>query len=460
MVKCRGWGSKWQVGAVAALSAIVVVVELLWPRHLVDLRVRSEIETAITLSALIAAGLLAATFHRHRRLRDLLLLGALVAVSLGDFLFSALPTLAGVHTFQLGQGTSAQLAWQSLMAATFLAAAIAPRHARLRGTRRPLLVAATIAVGGVALVSLLAAAGQTHGAPARPLTGLEEATAHAVPLAFALACSSALLVAAFRFVAGAPEDRVAALLGAAAVSLATVRLQYLALPAIRPEWITPVDGVRGLAYALLLLAALTEWARDRRADELRAISAERQRIARDLHDGLAQDLAFIAVHGQRFAAELGPEHPLSVAAGRALAAARGTIVDLSASEAPSTEAALRRVAEELEARYDVRVALQIDLNAYRLEGHDREHIVRIVREAMVNAVRHGRARHVSVALAETRTHGIRLTVTDDGSGIDATLAGKAEGFGLVAMQARAQSLGGALVTRRASAGGTELELIA
>ena len=66
---------------------------------------------------------------------------------------------------------------------------------------------------------------------------------------------------------------------------------------------------------------------------------ERRRIARDLHDGLAQDLAFIAAHGDQIAREAGEEHPLAIAARRALALSRGAIADLSASDAPSARAA-------------------------------------------------------------------------------------------------------------------------
>ncbi|MGZ6652150.1 MAG: histidine kinase, partial [Solirubrobacteraceae bacterium] len=84
--------------------------------------------------------------------------------------------------------------------------------------------------------------------------------------------------------------------------------------------------------------------------------AERQRIARDLHDGLAQDLATIALRTQRL--QNGSDRPddvLMLAARRALAISRGTIVDLSASDAPTTEAALRQVADELAARFTVLV---------------------------------------------------------------------------------------------------------
>src|SRR5205085_3223532 len=102
------------------------------------------------------------------------------------------------------------------------------------------------------------------------------------------------------------------------------------------------------------------YAEGRRREAYAAISSERERIARDLHDGLAQDLACIAAQGQRLDSKLGPEHPLMIATRHALAASRGAIADLWASTAPNTEAALRLIADELERRFDLQVQVRIE----------------------------------------------------------------------------------------------------
>ena len=78
----------------------------------------------------------------------------------------------------------------------------------------------------------------------------------------------------------------------------------------------------------------------------RGIGGDRAACELDLHDGLAQDLACIAAQGQRLGSELGPGHPLMIAARNALATSRGVIADLSASTAPTTEAALRIIGDE------------------------------------------------------------------------------------------------------------------
>jgi signal transduction histidine kinase len=261
-------------------------------------------------------------------------------------------------------------------------------------------------------------------------------------------------------------DSEAGVLAAASILAAAATLQFLAIPVLAATWLTPGDALRAGAYGLLLVIvfqrALETKRHLARAATLRVVEAERERIARDLHDGLAQDLAFIAAHGQRLSSELGPDHPLSVAARRALAATRGTIVDLSASGAESTGEALRQVADELAKRFAVQVDVHVaeDPSGVDLRSSEREEVVRIAREAIVNAVRHGRARHITVSL-DCRGETLRLRVSDDGVGIpDAIPAvpSASGGHGLPTMQARAESLGGQLTVRRNPLGGTELEV--
>ncbi len=260
------------------------------------------------------------------------------------------------------------------------------------------------------------------------------------------------------------------LLATVAIMLTAVNFEYLRA-AIAPSRLTLVDALLLAAYTLILIAALRHDATGRqsatsiqREDVEAAVIAERKRIARDLHDGLAQDLVFIQVYAQRFESEFGPEHPLIVASKRALDVARGAIVDLSAASAATTEEALRLVAREFESRFDVRINVQVSHDAVALSnktnrsGQEREEIIRIAREAIVNAVRHGGARVITVEL-DARNGRLRLAVTDDGCGIsEPATTNLREGFGLPAMRARAESLGGRLTARPGACGGTELEV--
>jgi len=258
-------------------------------------------------------------------------------------------------------------------------------------------------------------------------------------------------------------------LGSASVAyLAVIASAVVALVAV--GFVHPLSFRSGLAHALLevgivlaaLLGARLIQVRFRAEAEVRrsvaeaAAAAERRRIARDLHDGLAQDLAFIAAHGDRLARELGDEHPLAVAARRALAVSRGAIADLSAVEASTAAGALREVAGELGTRFGI----QIDVHAepVAVTSSDREDIVRVAREAIVNAARHGRARNVTVSLTPEDGR-IVLRVRDDGVGISPAAARDGGGFGFLSMRERAKALGGGLTASAPADGGTELELV-
>jgi signal transduction histidine kinase len=200
--------------------------------------------------------------------------------------------------------------------------------------------------------------------------------------------------------------------------------------------------------------------RKRRIDDLLlagALNEERQRLARDLHDGLAQDLAFIAVSAQRLEPDLGSQHPLVIAARRALDASRGLMADLAARSAPTTGAALVLVADELGGRFWVRVEVSVAGPTGRadLDPPEREEIVMIAREAIVNAITHGQARQIDVTLDLEGKRPL-LLVRDDGGGV---VSGAPQGgFGVPTMRARAEALGGRLVMRSGAGGGTELEV--
>ena len=130
------------------------------------------------------------------------------------------------------------------------------------------------------------------------------------------------------------------------------------------------------------------------------------------------------------------------------------MADLAARSAPTTEAALVLVADELGGRFGVRVEVS-STPATALIGRadlaplEREEIVMIAREAIVNAITHGHAQQIEVSLDLEGKRPL-LRVSDDGGGV--TSGTPQGGFGLPTMRARAESLGGRLVMRRAPAG--------
>jgi signal transduction histidine kinase len=451
-------GARW-ASAIAALSAIAAALGLLDPVHVVNPGARAALETTITLSAILSIGLLVALYGQTRRVPDLLLLCALLAVLLGDFAYRSAPALAKGAGLESRHG--ALIVWELIASLMLLAAALAPRK-KMRNLDRGLVAVVVVAcLGTVILGELLEEVEfSKRGSSQLESRGMGVVAGHPIALALVLTTAFVLTVAGLSFLSrrsGRLEDR---LLAAAAFLLAGATLQYLVMPVVATDWVTPREGLRLGAYLLVLGSAFTRYDRTRRRKAQEAISSLRQRIARDLHDGLAQDLACIAAQGQRLDVKLGSDHPLMIATRRALAASRGAIADLWASTAPSTDAALRLIADDLGRRYNMQVLLQIEPETALDAEHDveppcRENLVRIVREAIVNAAVHGRARHVDVVLRR-QGHALLLRVTDDGRGITDS---KQLGFGLRTMHARAASLGGRLSAHKRAEGGTELELL-
>jgi NarL family two-component system sensor histidine kinase LiaS len=89
------------------------------------------------------------------------------------------------------------------------------------------------------------------------------------------------------------------------------------------------------------------------------------------------------------------------------------------------------------------------------DGVERE-IVAIVQEALTNAVRHSRARRITIRASTVQSVGLRLSVADDGRGIGREAS--SAGFGMIGMQERADRIGASLTIVTAPRNGTEVVL--
>lgn len=143
------------------------------------------------------------------------------------------------------------------------------------------------------------------------------------------------------------------------------------------------------------------------------------------------------------------------AADRALDEARRAISVLSAARPQSLASAVAQTAEDLGARLDLAVRLDLR-DDIEIPGDVTENLLRILREAMTNAAKHGASRQVTVRLEHA--DGVRLIVEDDGCGFDLEGASHSTGFGLLSMRERAQSIGGFLNVQSAPALGTRVEV--
>jgi signal transduction histidine kinase len=182
-------------------------------------------------------------------------------------------------------------------------------------------------------------------------------------------------------------------------------------------------------------------ARRRQRVRLRDAAIDRRRVARDVHDGLAQELAFIASHAQRLdrtGADAALVGQIQAAAQRALQEARVTIELLRAPDDAPLELLVKQTVAAFQARF--RVAVDLDLAG--APGVDAERctaFLRILGQAMVNAVEHGGASRMAVRLRSCDGR-LSLRVADNGCGFDTSHT--TSGWGIVGMRERAELLGG------------------
>ena len=118
---------------------------------------------------------------------------------------------------------------------------------------------------------------------------------------------------------------------------------------------------------------------------------------------------------------------------------------------------LRQVMDELADRYDVKIVTFVDPQV-RIDSLQGESLLRIVVEAVRNAVRHGKAQRIEVRLTGSP---LCLTIVDDGGGFapDRPDGHRPGGFGMTSMRERAQGLGGQLTIDSTPAGGTVVKVL-
>ena len=230
------------------------------------------------------------------------------------------------------------------------------------------------------------------------------------------------------------------------------------------------------AAVAVVLAALVAGGHRLRVNQMRArfaaIIDERTRIARELHDTLAQGLAGLGIQIDTALSILPDESRLErvrqqmeqglAMVRTSLAEVRRSIWVLRAQTAKDARDLASSLAENLsQLTAEAGIA-----SSFELTGHPRtlssdleRNLLRIAHEAVINAVRHAGARRITVALHFDRED-VRLTVRDDGKGFDPqTRAPRPRGdhFGLAGISERARSLGGKLRLDSRPGAGTEID---
>lgn len=195
-----------------------------------------------------------------------------------------------------------------------------------------------------------------------------------------------------------------------------------------------------------------------------AVLGERTRIARDIHDTLAQSLVGIAVQLDTVAKTRStrPEEAQArldrarILVRSSLSEARRSVWNLRAQALEDVELpeALQQIADELSGDHEVTVRL---VGIRRpLPGDVEQNLLRIAQEAVTNAVRHAQARSISVELTFAEGH-VRLRVRDDGRGFDVESIARSGGhFGVAGIRERVHHLGGELSLTSQAGQGAEV----
>jgi signal transduction histidine kinase len=195
------------------------------------------------------------------------------------------------------------------------------------------------------------------------------------------------------------------------------------------------------------------------------LNAERERIARDLHDGAIQKVYTAGLLVQSANKLIEPKSELSKRMERAAAALNDAIADLRSNLQTlheGTSAQIKPLVELLheavvDPHYTTMVDIRLDTNLASdssLSPLRSGHIIRIVNEAMSNILRHARARHVHIR-AEDRDSVLEITIKDDGVGFAAS---SPSGYGLQNMRDRARLLNGTLEIDSKVGKGTSITL--
>ena len=234
---------------------------------------------------------------------------------------------------------------------------------------------------------------------------------------------------------------------------------------------TEVEALSALATQVGLAL---EAARLQRELQALAVQSERERIAREMHDGLAQVLGYVNTKSQaveemlvagRVAEARQLLAELAAAARSVYVDVREAIVSLSAQVPP--ERGVAAALEEYAALYAESSKLAVRFRATpeaagaQLSAAAQAEIFSIAREALTNVRKHARAHRVTLNLSLDDAD-VVLRIEDDGVGFDAELLSigpeRWPHFGLAGMRERAESVGGSIAWRSRPDSGTRVEL--
>jgi signal transduction histidine kinase len=251
-------------------------------------------------------------------------------------------------------------------------------------------------------------------------------------------------------------DDLSRWLGSAATLSLFSALYRVFAPLTPPTSVSVGDFLRVIAFGVLLVGV---WRAISAAEFGRAVAEERARVARDIHDGLAQYLFALATHASMLESGKVTDEAITRIKELTVSAqqeARFAVLALSSAGGTAPfDAALRRYVEFLTAdgllEVDVEIDQQVDL-----APDEQIEVFRIVQEGLANVRKHAGAQRAEVWIGQRLGRRI-VRVTDDGIGFDGGDA--AAGQGLKNMRLRAKTIDGGFALRSRPGRGTALEVV-
>lgn len=425
-------------------------------------QVRLALETSGSLIVLVAAFLVYGRLLRRAYLDELLLVSALGVLALSNLLFVTVPTMVGWAPDDLTVW-AAPIA-RSLGALLFTLAAFVP-HRNMRRSGRLLSLMAGSVVTTIALAAIFVHTfskrwSPKYAATITPQVATQPALhSHPALFAFEMLVAFLYLGAAIGFLRRSKRfnDEFFEWLAIAAVLAVASHLNYSLFPSLYSQAVLYTGDIFRIAfYVALLVGCLREiWSYWNLLSQT-AVAEDRRRIARDLHDGLAQELAYISRNLDLLVSEDNTDTVarLRHALERARLESRRAINTLAAANDQAVEVALAQAATEIAERFRIDVDLDL-VSGISLSPTRAEALIRIACEAITNAARHSGATGVKIRLERSGSLA-KLRISDNGCGFDTTI--QVSGFGLTSMRERAHAVGGDLRIRSSLGRGSEIEV--
>ena len=436
------WGEVLLFGLLGASLALFVAYPSVRDAYELP-QLRLVLDTAVTLCAAIVAVLAGIRFAVEGRRLDFLLCGGFFLTAGSTFAFAIAPVFDGgtVGSAEAWAGVGGRLVGAALIAAAPFA------RGRIVGRQRALRWS-IVALVGLELALWLFLRSVSAGLPE-----LRSGDDQPLLLIFALALQAFLSLVAllgFGLRYRTYGDDLYRWLGLAATLALFAELHYVVTPVVSSSAVSQGDFLRLTSYGVLMAGV---WRAIRFAEFGRAVAEERARVAREIHDGLAQYLFTVSTHASMLEGETADR--IKEAAAAAQQEARFAILALSSASGHAPfDAALRRYVDFLTADGELEVDLEVDA-ALALAPDEQIEVFRIVQEGLANVRKHARAGRAEVVIGQRGAERF-VVVRDDGAGFDGET--DPAGQGIKNLRQRAAAIGGVFTLRSAPGRGTALEV--